>query len=294
MTSALAGLMEGCELMPKIAISYRSADAAQVGRIRDRLTPRYGEDSTFIYINDVPPGTPFPQHIKKVWSESGVVLAMIGPSWLRRGGPPWLALALRYLALPTFLLLVAHYLIINALNLDTLYLRIVSFLAPLPFGASFYWGTRAKPIAAFAVGAMLGVIAASSMTVSTSLRYDQSIMPSETLEWLENIEYVVTIMVGFLVGNMLARLPGVSSWFHEREHWVWFEIETALRQGIPIIPVLLDGVTMPTREQLPRSIREIVYCAATQVHSGADFDSQMARLIAGIDKILADRANQPR
>src|SRR5207253_11096029 len=135
----------------KIAISYRRADSAQIaGRIRDRLAARYGKDSIFIDIYDVPMGAEFPQHVKKVWSESAVLLALIGPNWLRQGGQFWPALALRYLALPVFFLLVAHYVIVNALDLDTLYLRIVAFLVPLPFGAALYWDTRTKPIAGFA------------------------------------------------------------------------------------------------------------------------------------------------
>jgi hypothetical protein len=119
-------------------------------------------------------------------------------------------------------------------------------------------------------------------------------MPSGTSEWLENIEYVVTITLGFCVGNMSARLPGVSSLFHEREDWVRIEIETALQQNIPIIPILLDGAVMPTRELLPRKMRDIAYRTATQVYSGVDFEHQMDRLIAGIDKILADREGQRR
>jgi hypothetical protein len=48
---------------------------------------------------------------------------------------------------------------------------------------------------------------------------------------------------------------------------------------------------MPAPEELPKSIRGIAYRAATDVHSGPDFDPHMARLIAGIDKILADKAS---
>jgi hypothetical protein len=281
--------------MPKIAISYRRTDSAQIaGRIRERLAAQYGKDSIFIDIYDIPLGSEFPRHVQQVWSETDVLLALIGPNWVRGEAQLWPAVALAYLGLPAFVLLVAHYVIVNALDLDTLYLRMAAFFIALPFGAGFYWKTRTNPIAGFAVGGMLGVIAVTAMTVSTSLRYHQPIMPSGTLEWLENIEYVVTITLGFCVGNMSARLPGVSSLFHEREDWVRIEIETALQRNIPIIPVLLDGAVMPTRELLPRKMRDIAYRTATQVYSGVDFEHQMDRLIAGIDKILADRAGQRR
>jgi hypothetical protein len=281
--------------MSKIAISYRRRDSAQMaGRIRERLAARYGEDAIFIDIYDVPLGSEFPRHVQKVWSEADVLLALIGPNWLKRPEQVWPAVGVPFLLLPAFLVLVAHYVIVNALDLDTLYLRIAAFLIPLPFGAGLYWKTRTNPMAGFAAGALLGLIAVAGMTVSASLRYQQPIMPSGTFEWLENVEYLVLITLGFWVGNISARLPGVSSLFHEREDWVRIEIEAALARNIPIVPVLLDGAAMPTREMLPGKMRDIVYRAATQVHSGVDFEHQMDRLVAGIDKILADKASQRR
>jgi hypothetical protein len=117
-------------------------------------------------------------------------------------------------------------------------------------------------------------------------------MPHDT-EWWENLEYVVTIALGFQAGNLLARLPGVSQWLPKREDWVEDEVETALRKSIPMIPVLLDGATMPDPRQLPGDIRQIAYRAAADVHSGLDFDTHITRLIAGIDKILAERRVDP-
>jgi Flp pilus assembly pilin Flp len=151
--------------MPKIAISYRRTDSAQIaGRIRERLAAQYGKDSIFIDIYDIPLGSEFPRHVQQVWSETDVLLALIGPNWVRGETQLWPAVALAYLGLPAFVLLVAHYVIVNALDLDTLYLRMAAFFIALPFGAGFYWKTRTNPIAGFAVGGMLGVIAVTAMT----------------------------------------------------------------------------------------------------------------------------------
>jgi hypothetical protein len=233
-------------------------------------------------------GSDFPEHVRKVWSETQILLVLIGANWLRRADPlsPWVAV--RYVAVPTFALLLAHYLIVNAFDLHAIYLRIACFVIPLPFGAAFFREARTRPLAAFAVGAILGVVATCAMTLSVSVRYHQPIMPSDTFEWLENIEYVVSIALGFGIGNMLARLPGVSSWWPQKDDWVLVEVATALEKRIPILPVLVDGARMPAPGELPKSIRGIAYRAAADVHSGPDFDSHMARLIAGIDQILAD------
>jgi hypothetical protein len=278
--------------MGKIAISYRRADSAPIaGRIRDRLVARYGDNTIFLDVYEMPIGSDFPEHVRKVWSKVQVLLALIGPNWLRAEDQLAPRVALRYVALPAFVLLVAHYLIVNALDLHTIYLRIVCFLIPLPFGAAFFWEARTKLLAALGVGAVLGLVTTCAMTVSVALRYHQPIVPSDSLEWLENLEYVISIGLGFLAGSLLARLPRVSSWWPQSEDWVVIEVATALEQRIPIIPVLVNGATMPSPRELPNSIRRIAYLAGTEVQSGPDFDSHMARLIAGIDKILAGSAN---
>jgi hypothetical protein len=275
--------------MAKIAMSYRRTDSAAIaGRMRDRLAARYGDDSVFMDIYKIPMGSDFPEHVRKVWSETQILLVLIGANWLRRADPLSPGVALRYVVLPTCALLLAHYLIVNAFDLHAIYLRVACFVIPLPFGAAFFREARTRPLAAFAVGAVLGVVATCAMTLSVSVRYHQPIMPSDTFEWLENLEYVVSIALGFSIGNLLARVPGVSSWSPQKDDWVLAEVATALEKRIPIVPVLVDGARMPAPEELPKRIREFAYRAATDVHSGPDFDPHMARLIAGIDQILAD------
>jgi len=290
--------------MPKIAISYRRTDASIAGRIHDRLAARYGKDSVFIDVNDVPIGAPFPAYLEKIMSEAQVLLALVGPNWLRSGAVEearsggyahaWLTLALRYVVAPTFFMLVGHYLIVNALDLDSLYMRIASFVIPFPFGAVFFLKVRTKAMTAFAIGAILGLVAAAAMTVSASLRYEQPIMPANAFEWRENFEYVVSIALGFFAGNMLARLPQISSRFHQTEDWVRAEVEVGLKHRIPLIPVLVEGAAMPARHQVPKGISEFVDRSAARVESGLNFESDMDRLIAGIDKLLADSAGTAR
>jgi hypothetical protein len=77
------------------------------------------------------------------------------------------------------------------------------------------------------------------------------------------------------------------------EDWVRHEIETARAQKTTVIPVLLDDAVMPASEQLPEKMRPMVYHNAVQVRGGVDFDTHMARLIAGIDQILAARPVSP-
>ena len=61
----------------------------------------------------------------------------------------------------------------------------------------------------------------------------------------------------------------------ERTDWVRIEIETALAQGTPVIPVLIDGARMPKVTELPKSMREFTFRQAADVDSGRDFHAHI-------------------
>ena len=56
------------------------------------------------------------------------------------------------------------------------------------------------------------------------------------------------------------------------------EVEAALERDIPVIPVLTGGATMPRPEQLPESIRPLVFRQGTQVRPDPDFAPDIDRL----------------
>lgn len=74
---------------------------------------------------------------------------------------------------------------------------------------------------------------------------------------------------------------------HDEADPVRVEVETALRNGLAIIPVLIGSRKMPNPNQLPESLKEFVYLNAVTIDPGVDFDHHMQRLITNIDAILA-------
>lgn len=281
--------------MPQIAISYRRTDSAAVAdRIRDKLVARYGKNSVFVDIYNVPIGVDFRAHIEKTWSEADVLLVLIGRNWLRTPERILLGVALRYILLSTVALFVAHYLLVNTFDLDLVYLRTAAFIIPALFGAALFGETRSTPVAVLAVSGILGLVAVSAMTISASLRYHQPIMPINMVELLDNLEFMVIVAAGFFGGNLLARLPYFSFLFEQRDDWVRVEVETALEKSLPVIPILLDGASMPGPRELPKTMRKLSYLTATELRSGLDFDAHMSRLMDGIDQLIADRADEQR
>ncbi len=72
--------------------------------------------------------------------------------------------------------------------------------------------------------------------------------------------------------------------------WVIFELGTAIQVGIPVFPVLFDDAAMPSRGQLPPSIRGLDSINAVRIHSAAKFHSDMERIIASINSYRPEDA----
>jgi hypothetical protein len=71
--------------MPKILISYRRSDSSAItGRIFDRLSHHYGEDSVFMDVDSIPIGIDFRNHIQETLLRTDVIVAVIGANWLGR------------------------------------------------------------------------------------------------------------------------------------------------------------------------------------------------------------------
>ena len=83
-------------------------------------------------------------------------------------------------------------------------------------------------------------------------------------------------------------------WFGQREGGkprlfdsndpVRYEVAAALSaERILVIPLLVDGATMPGEEELPENLKELAYRNATQIDSGRDFEAHVDRVIRSIE-----------
>ena len=63
------------------------------------------------------------------------------------------------------------------------------------------------------------------------------------------------------------------------------EIETGLSSGIPVIPVLVEGATMPPTQALPASVAPLTRLQAVNIRFDPDFSADVHRLIAAIDSV---------
>jgi hypothetical protein len=65
--------------------------------------------------------------------------------------------------------------------------------------------------------------------------------------------------------------------------FVHIEIEAALRRRVPVIPVLVQGASVPAESELPAGLSTLSYRNGIPVRPDPDFHRDMDRLVAGIE-----------
>jgi hypothetical protein len=80
---------------------------------------------------------------------------------------------------------------------------------------------------------------------------------------------------------------------NEENDPVRVEVETALARGIPVVPILVNGASMPKPNELPESLRTFSFHNAATVDAGQDFHPHMERLIRSLDRVLGRESAPP-
>lgn len=75
----------------------------------------------------------------------------------------------------------------------------------------------------------------------------------------------------------------------EPTDFVRIELESALSQGIPVIPVLVDGGRMLSADKLPASLQDLVYRQALNLRPDPDFHADAQRVCRAIEENSAAR-----
>lgn len=85
-----------------------------------------------------------------------------------------------------------------------------------------------------------------------------------------------------IIGNRWLHSESGERFFDQTDDFVRFEIETALTRNIPIIPLLVQGTSIPSEGDLPESLREFRYRNGMVIRTDPDFNNDIARLIRNI------------
>lgn len=94
------------------------------------------------------------------------------------------------------------------------------------------------------------------------------------------------VMLAIIGPNWLSKNADGLRRLDDPADLVSIEISTALRLQIRIIPVLVGGAKMPTRDMLPTTLGSLADLHATTVRSDPDFDGDLIRLRAVLEPIV--------
>jgi hypothetical protein len=96
------------------------------------------------------------------------------------------------------------------------------------------------------------------------------------------------IVLALIGPKWIGAKKGGTSRINDDKDAIRIEIETALNQGIPLIPVLVGGGTMPKSSALPESLQKLCFLNAAEVDDGRDFHQHVDRLIRAMDRLLTE------
>ena len=109
-----------------------------------------------------------------------------------------------FVALPTLVLVVAHYLLVVKLDANLAWLRAASIVLPAAFG---YWlETRHAPrwFAAAGLGLVVALLSVLGMSTVVHVVDGDPILPRGAVAWRETVEYGSSIFLAYVLGPLLA------------------------------------------------------------------------------------------
>lgn len=101
-------------------------------------------------------------------------------------------------------ILIAHYVLVVILDVNTLYLRLASVVTPLICAVSLYRKATPDMTSAILASLSIALIAVFCMALVLSLSFGHPILPATRYEWRETVEYLASIGGAFFVGYLLA------------------------------------------------------------------------------------------
>jgi hypothetical protein len=102
----------------------------------------------------------------------------------------------------------------------------------------------------------------------------------------ENLNQCLVMIA--VIGPDWAGVSGAVRRIDHSRDFVRIEIEEALARGLTLLPVLINGATMPDVSELPPSIAGLADRNAIVLNQGPDFNDQIGRLVKAIRAVLKE------
>jgi hypothetical protein len=101
------------------------------------------------------------------------------------------------------------------------------------------------------------------------------------------------IVLAIIGPKWMGAVRGGAMRIHDDADPVRVEIETALKRGIPVIPVLVGRAIMPKALDLPDGLKNLSFLNAAEVSAGRDFNQHVERLLRSIESLVKPKTAAP-
>ncbi len=123
---------------------------------------------------------------------------------------------------------------------------------------------------------------------------DVTIPPSvDFVEWIEQRVGTAGVMVPIIGRTWLETDATGRPRIHDADDFVRNEIAAALKRGIVVLPVLVDGAEMPSDDDLPVDLAQLPRRQAHHLRSDADWQSSENRLVETVAGLLREPVPGP-
>jgi hypothetical protein len=121
--------------------------------------------------------------------------------------------------------------------------------------------------------------------------YDSTPLGVDFRQFIRNVLDNCDVLLVVIGSRWAEANDGFGQRIMRDSDWVRIEIETALKKGIPIIPILIDRTPLPSPDKLPDTIRDLAYRQAAIIDSQIDFNQHVDRLLRQLDRLLGFAAH---
>ena len=111
-------------------------------------------------------------------------------------------------------------------------------------------------------------------------------------EYIEQEIEKAKVVIALLGSKWLGGDDAHNRMLEDIADYVRIEIEIALRQDKPVIPLLVGEAEMPRAEEIPESIHDFLYLNACTIDSGPNFHATMERLLDRIDLLVGEQPSE--
>jgi cation transport ATPase len=115
-----------------------------------------------------------------------------------------------YLTLSVLVMVLAHYLVVLKWGLHFYFLQLFDILLPAAAGFLLFWNERRGWIWATLWGAGMAMLTVAGMQIVMALVAGTTLIPSTMVDWEEAVEFLASIQLATIAGNMFGRAASSS------------------------------------------------------------------------------------